>query len=305
MKMGAVLMALWATLLPLAAQVTVEVVLDQDKFLPAEQLMAGVRIVNRSGQVLHLGEDADWVQFSIERLSGGAVEKLSDPPVQGGFDLASTKQATMRVDLAPCYDLRQAGRYTITATVRIKDWNENLTTKPVTFDIIEGTKLWEETFGVPRQPGDSEPPEVRKYTLQQANYLRKELRLYLRVSAADGSVIKLLNVGPMISFGQPEQRLDSQSRLHLLYQNAAKTFAYLVVDYDGDIKVHQTYEYTDTRPRLRTNDTGEITVLGGARHTSASDVPKSEKLENEAAQPPKEAPGTNAPPQSKSLPPKK
>jgi hypothetical protein len=282
-----VVAVLFASLLSLAAQVTVEVVLDQDKFLPAEQLMAGVRIVNRSGQVLHLGEDSDWVQFSIEKLSGGAVEKLGDPPVQGAFDLASPKQATMRVDLAPCYDLRQAGRYFVTATVKLKDWNETLTTKPVPFDIIEGTKLWEETFGVPRGAADKQPPEVRRYALQQANYLRKELRLYLRISAEDGRVIKLLNVGPMISFGQPEPRLDSQSRLHLLYQNAAKIFDYLVVNPDGEIVVRQTYEYSDTRPHLQTDKEGMTSVTGGVRRFTANDIPASPE--------PKER-GTNAQP---------
>lgn len=266
-------LALFVSVLSVRAQVSVEIVLDQDKYLPAEQLMAGVRIVNRSGQTLHLGEDADWVQFTIQRLNGGGVHQNSAPPVQGAFDLESSKQATMKVDLAPCFDLRRPGAYLISALVKIKDWKQTLVTKEVQFEVIEGTKLWEQAFGVPASAGASEPPEVRKYTLQQANYLRSQLRLYLRVSAADGRVLKLINVGPMITFGQPEPQVDAKSRLHLLYQNGAKTFSYLVVDPDGEIKVRQTYEYSETRPRLRLNDRGEIQVVGGVRRPSADDVP--------------------------------
>lgn len=263
---------LFAAALPLRAQVTAEVVLDQEQYLPAEELLAGIRIVNHSGQTLHLGEEADWVQFTVEKLAGGAVEKLGDPPVQGAFDLESTKRATVKVDLAPRYNLREPGRYFISATVKIKEWNKSLTAKPVPFDIIEGTKLWEEVVGVPRV-GETTQPETRKYTLQQANYLKSQLRLYLRVSASSGRVIKLINVGPMISFGQPEPMVDGQSRLHLLYQNGARIFAYRVVDPEGEIKVQQTYEYTESRPRLRLDDGGKITVVGGARRLTAADLP--------------------------------
>lgn len=267
----AVLLALLASTFSALAQVEVEVVLDQDKYLPAEQLLAGVRIVNRSGQELNLGEDVDWATFSIERIGGGVVHLISQPPMQGVFKLKSSARATVKVDIAPCYDLRQQGRYLITATVKIKEWDKVLLTKPVPLEIVEGTKLWEQAFGVP-QPGGTQPPEVRKYTLQQANYL-KSLRLYLRVSTADARVLKLLNVGPMIGFGQPEPQVDQESRLHLLYQNAAKTFNYLIVNPDGDIVQRQTYEYSDTRPRLRSDEGGRIMVTGGMRRPAADDLP--------------------------------
>lgn len=266
------LLALLASVLAALAQVEVEVVLDQDKYLPAEQVLAGVRIVNRSGQALTLGADADWAEFSIERVGGGVVHKVGEPPMQGAFKLESSERATVKVDLAPCFELRQQGNYLITATVKVKEWNKVLVTKPVAFEVVEGTKLWEREIGVPQAAGSTQPPEMRKYTLQQANYL-KSLRLYLRVSDSNGRVIKMLNVGPMISFGQPEPQVDRQSRLHLLYQKAAKTFAYLIVTPGGDITLRQTFEYTETRPRLRLDESGKIEVAGGARRTTNDDLP--------------------------------
>ena len=277
------LLALLASALSAWAQVEVEVVLDQDKFLPAEQLMAGVRIVNRSGQALNLGEEADWAKFSIERFDGGGVHPISQPPVQGAFKLESSERATVKVDIAPCFDLRKQGRYFITATVKIKEWDKAIVSKPVPLEIVEGSKLWEEAFGVPQEQGSTQQaPEVRKYTLQQANYLKGQLRLYLRVSTGDGRVLKMLNVGPMIGFGQPEPQVDRQSRLHVLYQKAAKDFAYLVVNPEGDMILHQTFEYTDTRPRLRLDEVGKITVVGGARRPAADDFPVVVKSKDDA-----------------------
>lgn len=267
------LLALLATLAPAFGQVEVEVVVDQDKFLPAEELMAGVRIVNRSGQTLLLGEEADWIKFSIEQIGGGTVHQISQPPVQGEFSLQSTERATVKVDLAPRFDLRQQGRYVLTATVKIKEWGQALTTKPVRIEIVEGTKLWTQEFGVPSATGETQLPEMRSYTLQQANYLKSQLRLYLRVAGSDGRVIKMLNLGPMISFGRPEPQLDRQSRLHVLYQNGAKTFSYIVVNPQGEITKRQTFEYADTRPRLSLDDAKNIVVSGGARRISADDLP--------------------------------
>jgi hypothetical protein len=266
-------LALLVSLLRLSAQVAVEVVLDQDKFLAGETLQAGVRIVNRSGQTLHLGEDNEWVKFSIETVAGRVVPQLSGPPVKNPFKLDSTERGTLRVNLEPHFDLHQLGRYRITANVRIKEWAGTITTKPETFEVIEGALLWEQEFGVPRGGDGQQPPELRKYTLLHANYLKTQLRLYLRVSSGDGRVIKLITVGPMISFGQPEQQLDKQNRIHLLYQNSAKAFAYLVVNPDGIIEVREIHEYTDTRPRLRLDDKGEIKVAGGLRRVTADDLP--------------------------------
>lgn len=233
--------------------------------------MAGVRIINRSGQTLALGEEPDWIDFSIERVGGGFVRQLSDPPVQRPFKLESTQQGTLSVDLAPCYDLRQAGIYQISAQVKVKDWDSRLAAKPVRFEIIEGTKLWEQAVGIP-QSASNQQPEIRTYSLQQANYLA-EPRLYLRVSSSDGTVIKLLNVGRILSFGRPEPILDKRSRLHLLHQDGARSSEYLVVNPNGSIEIRQTYEYGDSRPRLRLDENGEVNVSGGIRRPSPKDLP--------------------------------
>src|ERR1035441_10179230 len=56
MKALGLWLGLWGVaLLPVSAQVTVEITQDQDQFLPAESVPTAVRITNRSGQSLHLG----------------------------------------------------------------------------------------------------------------------------------------------------------------------------------------------------------------------------------------------------------
>ena len=258
-----------------SAQVTVSLTLDQDQFLPSESLPVAVHITNQSGQPLHLGTDPDWLTFSVEAADDFIVVKNSDPPVQGEFELDSSQVATKRVDLAPCFDLKQSGHYQIIATVHLKDWNTDVTSLPRGFDVIDGAKLWSQVFGVPLPDGvTNRPPEVRKYTLEEANYLHSQLRMYIQVSDESGTTIfKVRSIGPMVSFSQPEEQLDRFSNLHVLYQSGASSFIYSVINPNGDIVRQEIYDYLDVRPRLRVGADGAVTVFGGVRRVKPQDAP--------------------------------
>jgi hypothetical protein len=273
-------------LLPVSAQVTVEVTFEQDQFLAGEALPAAVKIHNRSGQTLHMGRDPDWLTFTVESRDGYVVTKTGEAPVTGEFTLETSRVATRRVDLAPYFALGRPGRYTVTATVRIKEWDGQVSSPPKPFDIVAGARLWSQEFGVPRPAGTSnQPPDLRRYTLQQANYVRKQLWLYLRVTdESEARVIKVLPIGPLIGFSRPEPQVDQLSRLHVLYQDGPRSFNYTVISPDGEIVLRQTYEYLGSRPRLQADQNGNIGVAGGVRRVTINDVPAPKK--NDDASPP-------------------
>jgi hypothetical protein len=255
-----------------SAQINVSVTMKQEQFLPGEDVPVYVHVTNRSGQNLHLGDDNDWLSFLVESDDGFIVIKKSDPPVIGAFDLGSSEVATKCVNLAPYFSLNRHGRYKVTATLHIKSWNTTMNSAPQDFDIIAGAELWSQAFGVPDSAATNAPPLVRKYTLVEANYLREQLRLYVQVTDATGGSLKVNAIGPMISFGQPEAQLDPLSNLHILYQNGASTFTYAVINPDGDITQREVYDYVSTRPRLRQDDNGTISVYGGVRRVEMPPV---------------------------------
>lgn len=282
-------LGLWTLLLlglavPAWAQVDIEVRLEQDQFLPGEDLPIAVRITNRSGQTLHLGEDPTWLTFSIESKEGDSqiVPRTGDVPVVGAFDLASSKVAVKRLNLAPYFALTEPGRYGITATVQIKQWQTDVESPPCMFYLIDGPKLWQREVGIPTTNG---VPEVRKYMLQQANYIRGQLRLYLRITDGSGSkTFKVFPVGPMISFSRPDPQVDRNSNLHLLYQFGPSSFSYTAYNPDGELLTRQTYDYLpNSRPRLQSDENGKLSVIGGVRHTAPNDFPPSET--NNVAEP--------------------
>jgi hypothetical protein len=266
----------WLTFFSASAQVTVDVVLDQEQFLPSESLPVAVRITNRSGQPLHLGADPKWLTFVVESAAGTVVLKKADVPVEGEFDVGSSQMATKRVDLAPYYALTRQGGYRVTATVHLKDWNTEIPSPPQTFNVIDGAKLWSQTFGLPVPAGvTNRAPEVRKYTLEEANYLRSQLRMYVQVSdESEKHIFKIHAIGPMVSFSQPEAQLDRLCNLHVIYQSGARIFTYSEVSPDGDIVRQEIYDYFNTRPRLQIDDDGNVTILGGARRVKPNDMPE-------------------------------
>ena len=264
------------TLVSAPAQVSVEVVLDQEQFLPSESVPVAVRITNRSGQTLHFGADANWLTFSVESADSFVVIKNSEVPVTGEFDLDSSQMAIKHVDLAPYFVLSQAGHYRIIATLRIKQWNTEVASPPKGFDVINGAKLWSQDFGLPAPAGvTNQAPEVRRYSLIEANYLKSQLRLYVQVSdESEARVFKVSAVGRLVSFSQPEAKLDRLSNLHVLYQSGAQAFTYSVVNPNGDILQREMYDYANSRPRLTVNDNGDIAVVGGVRRVKPVEIPQ-------------------------------
>ena len=259
-----------------AQVVTVQLSLEQEQFLPGETMPVTVRVVNNSGQPLHLGADANWLRFNVESLDAGVVVKRNgEAPVTGEFDLGSSEMATKRLDLAPYFAVTRAGRYRVTATVHIKEWDTDATSPAKEFDIIDGARIWSLDFGLPIPAGvTNQPPVVRKYILEEANYLRQQLRMYVLVSDQSGTrILKVSAIGPMVSFSQPEAQLDRASNLHLIYQSGAQTFLYSVVSPDGNILEQETYDYLDKRPHLGVDSNGDIVEQGGVRRVRTSELP--------------------------------
>ena len=259
------------------AQVAVEVVLEQEQFLPSESMPVAVRIKNRSGQPLHLGAEANWLTFDVEGADGLIVLKNAEVPVVGEFELNSSQVATKRVDLAPYFGMTQPGRYHVTATVRVKAWGTDIASPVKNFDVITGARIWSQDFGMPPSAGaTNRPPEVRKYTLQKANYLRGQLRLYVEVSdATESHVFKVVNIGKTVSFSTPEIQLDRLSNLHLVWQSGAAHFTYAVVSPEGALLRQEVYDYASSgpRPRLSMADDGTVTVYGGVRRVQPEPMP--------------------------------
>jgi hypothetical protein len=280
MKRIAFLLALFTiAAAPLRAQfngVTAQLQLAQDQYLPDEDLQLKVKIINRSGQPVTFGLDNKWITFDIVGEDNFVVAKIAEMPVSGEFTLLSGQSGARALNPTPYFDFRRPGRYRIGATIKIAQWNQQISCKAATFTVGSGLPihgLAELQFGVPAAPGASNTvPEIRNYSLIKVAYL-DELKLYFRLTDSNGRTLKVYPLSRMLSFSEPEAQLDRFNNLHVLMQTGARGFTYSVVNPDGVLIGRQTHEYTLTRPVLRMTDDGRIFVAGGQRRYSESDLP--------------------------------
>jgi hypothetical protein len=259
------------TLFRASAQVTVTITTDQDEFLPGEAVPLAVKVTNLSGQQLHFGADSGWLTFSVESADGFAVVKNSEVPVKGTFDLFSSQAATKLVDIAPYFQMNREGRYKVTAVLHIPNWSVTIASQPKVFDVVSAVKIWSQNFGVPSTNG---VPEMREFALEKANYLRQQLRLYLQLTdASESHIFKVQALGPMVSFGYPEEQVDRFSQLNVLWQTGAQTFTYCLISPYGEIVRRDTYDLFNSRPRLKVDEDGNVSVEGGVKRIPASEIP--------------------------------
>ncbi|MDX1951963.1 MAG: hypothetical protein SFY81_07240 [Verrucomicrobiota bacterium] len=279
-------MAMLLSLRAVIAQVTVEVLFDEQQYLPSETLTAKVRISNSSGKTLTFGREENWLLINVEGSDGYIVPQIKSIPVVGEFSLESSQVGTKRIDLAPYFELSKIGRYRATAVVRVPGFEGQFEGRSKPFDISSGSTIWETTFGVPEENGEGKSTEMRKYLLVQANQ-GKQIKLYVRVTdQAETHNIRVFPLGPVISFSRPEPQVDRWSNLHVLQQTGARTFSYYMITPDGFLLARETHEYApDSRPVLKADVSGKISVKGGTRRYASSDLPPDFPKDRESDEP--------------------
>ena len=279
MKRIVVLWTLLFGLLPLARSqvgVSAGLSLDQSELLPDEKMYLKLTIQNRSGRDLVLGTVSNWLTFSVVGEKDRVAPLLRDDLdyTAGETNVPAGLFASREFNLTPYFDFRQPGRYTIKATIKIPQWNQEVAVTPVSFTIVNGIRLAnmpDMEVGVPFFTNQA--PEIRKYFLERSDTPGNR-KLFVRLTDATGNrTTRLVPIGPYFAFTQPDVLLDRANDLHVLHQTAAQTFTYCVIDTLGQILQRETYQYTDQRPVLRADGKGGVGVLGGRRVVTDNDLP--------------------------------
>ncbi|MBM3847422.1 MAG: hypothetical protein FJ405_14215, partial [Verrucomicrobia bacterium] len=246
------------------AQVTLDIQIPQKQFLRNQTLPVALRIENKTGQPLKVGEQVDWLSISVETFDGKVVTPSRELIGGGQFDLAAAESVRKVVDLSESFDFSNPGTYRMTAFARFPSANQTAQSSSISFEIIRGAQLWEEVCGVSLPDGGR---RVVRYSLQQA-YHQKALTLFVRVADESDSVTpRVVELGPTASFSTPQATTDPAGSAHVLFQSGAKTYEYRRIDPTGVIGVREAIELTGQRPRLGRDAEGKVSVLPTPRKT--------------------------------------
>jgi len=290
------IVVLWAILLavlpPAFAQgvgVFATLSVEEKQLLPDEKMHLKLTVENRSWRDLKLGTTNDWLTFTVlgERNRPVAPIGADRIYIEGEASVPAGESASREFNLTPYFDIRKPGHYTVKATIKIPQWQQEVAAEEASFDIVSGLPLAnipDLEVGVPLlQPRGNQPPQIRRYRLEKSDALAGA-KLYVRLTDVTGSqTLRLIPLGPYFSYSEPAVKLDRFNDLHVLHQTDAKMFTSCVINTLGQMLERQTYRYTDERPTLRAEADGTVVVVGGQREISDSDLPPPEK---QAAAPP-------------------
>lgn len=268
----AVLLSLPLWLFSALAQVDLDLVLEREVFLPAEDIEIGVRIANFTGAKATFGQESNWLQFMVEGDRGRVVSKLQDPPESGEFTLEQSTRGKLRYNLTPLFSMEIPGNYRVFATLRLPS-GEVISSDSKNIEIVQGVKLSE-----PREVGYTLPDgtiERRKFMLQRATFLKK-VQLYARLTdSSESHTYKVIPLGNTVSFDRPEWLADRGTRFHVLHRADSTRYFYHILSPDGTIASRQLWISNGTaRPELRVNEEGEIRVFRATRESYPGDIPK-------------------------------
>lgn len=298
LKMKKLLLALGVFLLSvesLLSQLSVGIKTDQQIYLSGEAIYLTMEVCNLSGQTLVLGEYPDWLEITLETQDSKTISRTANLDLSGEFKLTSSMSAKRAINIQPYFDLLGSGRYKVTATVHLPQWEQTFTSATQFFEVIKGVELVAFNVGVPEEKKegpveDAEEeevkqdaptnnsslkpgPETRRYALVKVSYLDK-MRLYVRITDIYGAIIyHVIPVCGMVAFSSPKALVDSESQLHILNQVHAKRFIYFVVNSKGEMVRRFFYDYIGTKPVLNQNDDGSINVRNGVRIRTSFDFP--------------------------------
>jgi len=247
------------------AQVEVSLKLNRSTYVAHEPITGTLTLVNRAGQDIILGDSGGlgWLDYSITDNRGNLVIPTASAANETPIVLASGKTYTKEVTINKYYPMSTIGAYRVKAAVTLGQMNRVFQTTPVSVQVTNAQAMWSQIVGVPA--GHPRAGTYRKYELMTFYHGARGKSLFFRVSDSDTEVVfRTYPIGDYMTVHPPEQAIDPQNQLHVLHMTGPAAYKYTVIDIDGyPVKQQSFFEKKNMRPTLKTNEYGEVSVLGG------------------------------------------
>ncbi len=258
---------------PAAAQVSVELALNQYNYMQYEPVYARIRIRNFSGQPLVFGKN--------EKLKGDLLlhithrGRLVKPIGQKEFSLVGTvlmpgqtQEFIFPIDRYYCMNF--VGEYRVYAYVRHQMMKDTFRSHECVLEITKGVEIWRRTVGIPkvltgRRKLSEMPQEIDSRAFVLRVMTERASRYYYLLVEDPKRIYAVIRVGREIAMVPYSLNVDMLNRLHLIVPAAPRLFRYMVVNLDGKVEQQEMYmQENKVVPRLvRNKDTGEVTRVGG------------------------------------------
>jgi hypothetical protein len=264
----------------LHAQIQVELKLKRLQYIAYEPIVATLNITNMAGRNVELRDPRGqhWFGFEVTGSEDRPIAPGAQDTPEPSLQVASGQTITRKFNLTPVYPIHDLGTYHVRANVYFADFDKYFYSRPQVFQITNARPVWEKKVGLPE--GTPGAGRVRSYSLL-TNRFADHSSLYVRVEDKDNGVVyATYPLGRLMSYDDPQAKIDRLNQLHVLHCAAPRTWTYSHVGLNGQLLRHETFLETKSRPHLRRTSNGEVAVAGGMRDlpVTASAGPATPKL---------------------------
>lgn len=250
------------------AQVAMSLNLNRTVYMQYEPIYAAVTLRNDSGRTLAFGHDPKlqgFILFEIRDSKNNLVAQIPDTEFDTtGLLLRAGEIKRLVIPISKYYNLDHTGSYRVFAYISHIQLPAEYQSKEVSFQIVNGVKIWTQKVGIPDLTGKGEEKAVERVYSIHSMTEGPDRFLYLIVED-NHKVYGVVRIGKRIGLEQFRAEVDMLSRIHLLMPVSPKVFQYLAFALDGSCIANQHWKITNTIPTLvRDPANGMVTLVGGA-----------------------------------------
>jgi len=253
------------------AQLSVVLSAEKSNFLLYEPLTLSVKVTNISDDPISLANEGgrSWLTFLIQTADRRKVR--AETPIQTEpIVLPPGRSKVLSVNITPHYAIRESGQYAVQASVELSGQRSFLTDGLV-LNVGRGEVVWTKSYV---EGGTQRVVSLIRFTDM------KDTSLYLRVEEPrENLVFTTFKLGRMISFTNPEVRIDSFRNIHILHPVGARLYRYTQTDPNGQLIQQEDRETGATPLTLRTLEDGRVEFVGGKKMTPETKRPKLSELQ--------------------------
>jgi hypothetical protein len=252
------------------AQLSVNIDVKRRTYIRYEPVLATVSITNLSGRDLILEDgSAPWFGFSITQGDGETLLSPRNPGYRlDPLPLKLGETVKRQVNLVDLYPITEYGIHRVKAVIYSKDYDKFFASRTANLDISEGRLLWKQSVGVPETMPRA--GQIHQFELLSAHGVSRQF-LYCRVSHPETAIVfGCYRLGYLLDGAQFDAKFDATNTLHVLQLIGPKTYTLTQIGVNGEVFGQWVYDAPRSKPFLRNDGTGNLTIVGATRRVAAA-----------------------------------
>ncbi|RMD78647.1 MAG: hypothetical protein D6820_09575 [Lentisphaerae bacterium] len=255
------------------AQIRMGLKTDRPKYLPYEPVKVTVLIENNSGNTLYFNDRFPGAMIHVILVSEHGAPVKEFPHVrraQGGGPInfarglvlptGGRKQLTFTVNRY--FDMAQEGIYTLQVELIHPRLPSAYRSRELDIQVIRGIPVLKRDIGV-HTPGNQ---EIQTRTVTLLKFYEGHFAEYALRIEDKKMVYNIIRLGRCSQSDEPQMEVDARAHIHLLIQQEAKSFSYVIVKPDGQIQqtaIYRVREKDEIPSLIRDPEIGRVMVRGG------------------------------------------